>query len=95
LLQELECSGNTLSADVKLLSLKLVTLPEATLLASLNLYTDTCLTFTEYSSCTNSSDNTHRSRLRLLVHDLSEGDSNEYGCTANTMNSVGDVGFVN
>lgn len=88
-IQEVECWGGHLNPEVKLISLQLFKLPESTVLASLNVITDNCLTFIEYSSCTIHPANTHRSTLRMLVHDLAEGDSREYGCTANTVNQLG------
>jgi hypothetical protein len=94
-IQEVECSGVTLDPTVKLISLKLVKLPESDVLGSLNVIGNTCLTYGDYSSCIVYPDESHRSKLRVLVHDLSEGESREFGCTANTVNTAGDVIFEN
>ena len=94
-IQEVECSGGSLNSDVKLISLQLFELPDSTVLASLNVYTNNCMTFSDYSSCTVHPADTHKSKLRILVHDLEEGESREYGCTANTVNPLGNVIFRN
>ena len=94
-IQEVECWGGNLNSEVKLISLQLFKLPESTVLASLNVITNSCLTFSEFSSCRIHSSNTHRSLLRMLVHDLEEGDSREYGCTANTVNQLGNSIYEN
>ena len=94
-IQEVECSGQNLSSDVKLISLQLFRLPETSVLASLNVYTNNCMTFSEFSSCAIRPANIHQSHLRLLVHDLEEGEKREYGCTANTINPLGNSLYRN
>ena len=88
-LQELECTGRSLKPEVKLLALQLYMLPDHELLASLNGYSNNCVTFGEYSSCVVDSTDTHKSRLRILVADLTEGESRRYKCTATTVDSYG------
>ena len=88
-LQEVECWGGNLESDVKLMSLQMYTLPDTTVLASLNVYTSNCMTFGDYASCIIHPTDTHKSKIRVLVHDLEAGESREYGCTANTLNSMG------
>lgn len=82
--------GDYLKPEVKLISLKLVQLPESTVLASLNLYTENCMTYGDYASCIINTSYVHKSKLRVLVHDLEEGESREFGCVANTVNAQGD-----
>ena len=94
-LQEVECFGDNLNSEVKLISLKMYKLPESTVVASLNVYTNNCMTYGDYASCVIHLASVHQSRLRLLVHDLEEGESREYGCTANTINPQGDSIFRN
>ena len=94
-IQEVECSGQNLNSDVKLISLQLFRLPETSVLASLNVYTNNCMTFSEFSSCAIRPANIHQSHLRLLVHDLEEGEKREYGCTANTINPLGNSLYRN
>ena len=88
-LQEVECSGEALRPEVKLLSLQLHRLSDNTALAFLNTYTNNCMTFGDFSSCFIDHKSAHQSRLRILVVDLDEGESREYGCTVNTMDSYG------
>ena len=88
-LQEVECFGDNVDAGLTLTSLRLVKLPEKEIIAVLRTDTKTCLTYNDYSSCTIDSQSTRRSRLRVLVYDLKEGESREYGCTANTVDSLG------
>ena len=94
-IQEVECWGGHLNSDVKLISLQLFKLPESTVIASLNAISNNCMTFSEFSSCRMHPTDTHKSRLRILVHDLEEGERREYGCTANTVNPLGNVIFRN
>ena len=88
-LQEVECGGGTLNTDVKLMSLHIYTLPDSAALASLNVYTNSCITFGEYSSCRIHPTDTQKSKVRILVHDLEEGSGRQYGCTANALNALG------
>lgn len=94
-IQEVECWGGNLGSDVKLISLQLFKLPESSVLASLNAISNNCMTFGEFSSCRIHPADTHKSRLRILVHDLEEGENREYGCTANTVNPLGNAVFRN
>ena len=88
-LQELECSGGNLEPEVKLLSLQMHRLSDNKALASLNVFSNTCVTLGDFSSCVIDNVDTHKSRLRVLVFDLEEGESREYGCSVNTVNSFG------
>ena len=90
-IQEVECWGGTLSANVKLMSLQMYALPESTVLASLNVYTNNCMTFGEFSSCVINPADSHKSKVRLLVHDLDDGESRQYGCTATILNALGNA----
>ena len=90
-LQEVECSGGSLKPELKLLSLKIYTTRKNVVLGSLNVITNTCLTYGDFSSCYVNGTNTHRSRLRVLVPDLDEGESREYGCRVSAINSEGDT----
>ena len=91
----MECWGEYLNSDVKLISLQLFKLPESVVLASVNLLTNNCMTYGEFASCKVNPSNAHDSRLRILVHDLEEGEIREYGCTANTVNPQGNSVYKN
>ena len=94
-LQEVECSGGSLKPEVTLLSLQMHRLSDSKTLASLNVFLNTCVTLSSYSSCVIDSGDTHKSRLRVLVDDLAEGESRGYGCTVNTVKSVGNPVTLN
>ena len=94
-LQEVECSGEALRPEVKLLSLQLHRLSDNTALAFLNTYTNNCMTFGDFSSCFIDPNDAHNSRLRVLVYDLHEGESRDYGCTVNTMDPYGNTKMSN
>ena len=81
-LQEVECWGGHLDPDVKLLSLKMYTVPQQKVLAYLFLVSSECMTYSEYSSCFIDESDPKRSRLRVLVSDLAEGEKRIYGCEA-------------
>jgi hypothetical protein len=87
-LQEVECSGRSLPAEVKLMSLTMSTSDKSSLVI-LNVITNSCLTQSEYSSCYVDGTNSHESLVRMLVSDLQEGESNEYLCEALALNSQG------
>ena len=86
----MECLGSSLRPEVNLLSLKIYAVRTNQVLASLNVLKNTCLTFTDFSSCYVNTSDTHRSRLRVLVPDLDEGESREYRCKVNALDSGGD-----
>ena len=88
-LQEVECSGTSLKPEVKLLSLQIHRLLDRKALASLNIYLDACVTLGDFSSCFIDNEDTHKSRLKVLVDDLAEGESRGYGCTVVTVQSFG------
>ena len=90
-IQEVECWGAGIKPELKLMSLKLFKNEDRSVLASVNVITNTCLTYTDYSSCFVDTVDTHRSRLRVLVYDLEEGGSREYGCTALALRTTGDA----
>ena len=90
-IQEVECWGNGLKPEVKLLSLRLYRSSDKLVLASLNVFANNCLTYTDYSSCAVNTTDTHRSRLRVLVYDLQEGESREYECKATVVGSEGEA----
>ena len=88
-LQEVECTGGSLKPEVKLIALQMYKLPENKLLASMNVISKECVTWGDYSLCRVNTTDTHKSKVKLLVADLSDGESREYKCTANTYDSYG------
>ena len=85
----MECWGNGLKPEVKLLSLRLYRSSDKMVLGSVNVIANNCLTYTDYSSCAVNTADTHKSRLRVLVYDLEEGESRKYECTATVLRSEG------
>ena len=79
-LQEVECSGGSLAAEVDLLSLTLFKMSGNSILAIVNPLKDTCMTFSEFSSCDISVGDTKASVVRTLVADLEEGETMILGC---------------
>ena len=88
-LQEVECWAGVLEAEVKLLSLRLFRESDTFVLSSLNILTNNCVTFGDYSSCVIDSSDTHKSRLSVLIVDLEEGENRRYGCLASTISAIG------
>jgi hypothetical protein len=94
-IQEVQCWGQGLKPEVKLMSLKLYRSTDNFVLATLNVFTSTCQTYSDYSSCVVDTANTHRSLLKVLVYDLEEGESRKYGCKLTVLDSAGDAEDLN
>ena len=88
-LREVECTGRNLSPEVKLLALQIYRLPSHELLATLNVISSNCVTLGEMASCDVNTADSHQSKLRVLVADLDEGESRQFKCTGNTLDSYG------
>ena len=88
-LKEVQCSGRALKPDLKLLSLQLYRVPKEEMIASLVVFSNTCVTMGDYSSCVVNTGDTHVSTLRTLVTDMREGERRQYKCTASAMDSYG------
>jgi hypothetical protein len=93
-IQEVECDGSGLKADVKVMSLRLFRASDNFELASLNVFASNCLTYTQYSSCRVNSTDTHKSMVRVLVYDLEEGESRKYECTVGVIGARGEMDTV-
>lgn len=88
-IQEVGCWGEPLDSNTDLLSLRLFKVLDNTVLAYLNPLKNECKTFEEFTSCFIDSANTRSSRLSILVPDLEENESRQYGCTATSVGSLG------
>ncbi|KAK7488929.1 hypothetical protein BaRGS_00019886, partial [Batillaria attramentaria] len=86
-LQEVECWGGALGAEVTLYSLKIFTIPGQEVVAFAQPFTNNCVTFAEFSSCSIDTSDTRKSRVRVLVPDLEDGESRTYGCNATSFKS--------
>ncbi|KAK7488914.1 hypothetical protein BaRGS_00019871, partial [Batillaria attramentaria] len=90
-LKEVECSGEKLRPELKVVSLRLFKLPGQSLLAYIDHLDNECSTYGEFASCVIDKSDRRKSRLRTLVSDLQEGESRVYGCNATTTNPFGEV----
>ena len=88
-LQEVECTGRDLKPEVDLLSLSMFRISDNAVLGTLHVIKNSCFTHTDFSSCSIDLAHSRQSKLRILVSDLEEGESRQYGCEANTINTKG------
>ena len=90
-LQEVECTGRGLKPEVDVMSLSLFRTTDKFVLATLNVFKNSCFTHTDFSSCYIDQSDSRKSRLRILVSDLEEGESRKYGCKANIIDTRGET----
>ena len=88
-LQEVECSGRTLTRAVDTLSLSLFKMSEKTPLVTVKTYKNTCHTFTDYASCQIDTGDPKKSLARVLVSDLRVGQTAVFGCTVTVLYGIG------
>ncbi|KAL8615871.1 hypothetical protein ACOMHN_058938 [Nucella lapillus] len=88
-LQEVECSGRELGAEVDLLSLSIYRVGEQGSLGTLHVIKNSCFTQSQYASCSLSPEDSRQSSVRVLVADLKDGESRQYGCEAVVINAKG------
>jgi len=84
-LQEVECTGGSLKAEVDFLSLTLFRVSDNRALATLKTLKNTCTTFTEFSSCAIDLGDSRKSVVRTLVADLEEGERTTLGCNVTSV----------
>ena len=88
-LQEVECSGGSLKAEVDILSLTLFRISDNSILAIANPLKNTCKTYSDFSSCDISASDTRSSTVRTLVADLEEGQTTIIGCNVTSFLETG------
>ena len=88
-LQEVECTGRDLNPEMDLLSLSVFRMSDSAALGTLHVIKNSCFTHSDFSSCSIDLKDSRQSRLRILVADLSEGESRQYGCEASVINAKG------
>ena len=88
-IKEVLCLGHGVNPELKLMSINMYTNSEQSLLASLNVFTNTCMTYTAYSSCFVDNTGGHESKVKVLVTDLEEGESRKFGCMLTVLDSKG------
>ena len=74
---------------MKLLSIEIYTADDKSVLVLLNILNDNCLTHGDYSSCVIDSNQSRKSKVRVLVADLKEGESRRYGCDVKAFTARG------
>ena len=91
-IKEVLCLGHGVNPELKLMSINMYTNSEQSLLATLNVFTNTCMTYTAYSSCFVDNTGGHESKVKVLVTDLEEGESRRFGCKLTVMDTKGNAG---
>nr|KAG5701997.1 hypothetical protein BaRGS_015732 [Batillaria attramentaria] len=84
---EVQCSGEILDSSSDLLMLTLYSTLYSTsesrqILASVNLRTEKCVSSQLFASCHLNTRDPKKTKLKVLVADLAEGELRSYGCTA-------------
>lgn len=91
---EMECSGASLTSDVDVFSLVIYTVSDDHVMASANVGREECSTSGSFSSCVFDPRDSRRTRLRVLVTDLSEAERRVYGCNVTVFRTGGRVKTV-
>ena len=86
-LHEVECSGNAFGFNMKIISLKIVKGKDTPPLASVNVLTNTCLSYSTYSSCILED----VIRLKILINDMNVGEKMVFGCHGIAAYPNGDI----
>lgn len=79
-LQLVECSGELLDSSIDILGISIFTTVSHAVVAYVNLRSGECSTSGSYSSCVIDKSDTRKTRLVVLVDDLTENQSRAYGC---------------
>ena len=86
-LRELQCSGETLPQDSDLMAMVLFEATSNNILAVANLRKMECSTSNTYVACHLDDTDIRKSRLKVLIDDLAEGQSRVYGCNVSAFAS--------
>lgn len=82
-LLEVECRwAGDMDREMKLWALSVFRFTDNIVLARVNPIADQCVTLEEFSSCFIDQGDTGKSRVKILVSDLDEGESRKFGCNA-------------
>ena len=84
-IQRVQCSGDTLPADSKILFAVLYQVSDGKILGKMSMTEKQCYTSEEFVSCDISEGETKESKMRILVADLGEGQSREFGCNVTAL----------
>lgn len=87
-IQELECTGRNLDAE-EIMAITMYSVSDDFVLASVQLLSRMCVTWTSYSSCTIIDASTKATKLKMLITDLKEDQDRSYGCNISSYRSGG------
>lgn len=93
-IQEVGCSGESLEAEVKILSLTMFKTSDNSVLVYANPLTNDCFTGVDFSSCLIDTIDKRNSRVRVLVYDLQEGETRQYGCNVSSFKHKEQAGTI-
>ena len=88
-LREVECSGKGLNQDVDLLSLSIINKSNGKVFSTLLVFKNACFVTYAFSSCIIDTQNTHLSRLKLLISAPLDGKNLMLVCECNVINLQG------
>ncbi|KAL8563675.1 hypothetical protein ACOMHN_035409 [Nucella lapillus] len=88
-MQELECSVEGLPSGSNLYAMFIYERHRERILSSMDIQNKQCSTSEYFNSCLINSRDPRRSKLRLVISDLSWGERREYGCNASIKTSDG------
>ncbi|XP_076457957.1 uncharacterized protein LOC143291754 isoform X2 [Babylonia areolata] len=91
---EVECSGEVLDSSTDLLTMVLYHVPDKRKVATANLKSGECSTSDHFSSCLIGRHDSHRTKLRTLVLDLSPEEPRRFGCNLTTFSTDGTTSII-
>ncbi|XP_076457966.1 uncharacterized protein LOC143291754 isoform X10 [Babylonia areolata] len=87
-LQELQCSGESVPPDSDIVAMVLYEAGKSRVLAAANVGKRQCSTSHRFVACHLDPTDTRKSRLKVLIDDLAEGQSRVYGCNVTFLTST-------
>lgn len=88
-IQEVQCTGDTLSTNVDILSMVLYRESDDRVIAYANIGKGECSTSQTLVACEIYASDSRKSKLKALIVDLTEGQSRTFGCNVSTIASGG------
>lgn len=84
-MQEVQCSGSALPSDWDLFSMVLYQVKHERVIALANLRKRECYTSENFASCDLYESEVKKSTLKVLIVDLMDSESREYGCNLTSL----------
>lgn len=88
-MQQVECSGSSLPSGSSLYAMVIYERRGDRIVSSVDIQNKECSTSDYFNACSIDDRQPRKTRLTILVSDLSEGESREYGCNASLKTSSG------